>query len=466
MASPPKLDPKPEAGLTDYERRREENIRRNDAILASLRREAAELSSSFRIPSPKRPRRQQPPPQPRSTSPIVLRRSLRTRGIPPSAASAPASPATPPSPPKPKSARFSSALAASLRASADAADGDAAAPVTQDGFDAGKELVMRPADVRRVVPFRILSVRILPLADRTVLAAGNKLGHVGLWDVDGLVEEEEDGDGADRVFQYFPHGGPVGGIVAHPAAPRKIYSCSYWGELCLMDVDKEIFDTIQICEYPIFTLCQAPSNPSCLYFGEGNGELKLFDERMGMVATTWNAHDMRINSIDFHPENPNMLATGSTDRTACLWDLRRMKKKAPESLKVFTHNKTVHSAYFSPSGGMIATTSLDDTVRIFDLDNSDVSCILSHNNQTGRWLSTFKAVWSWNDTDLFIGNMKRAIDVISIDRSENSLSASNTASLQSEYMTAIPCRFALHPYKIGHLACASSGGKVFLWTRV
>ncbi|GJN09789.1 hypothetical protein PR202_ga27825 [Eleusine coracana subsp. coracana] len=92
MASPPKLDPKPEAGLTDYERRREENIRRNDAILASLRREAAELSSSFRIPSPKRPRRQQPPPQPRSTSPIVLRRSLRTRGIPPSAASAPALP--------------------------------------------------------------------------------------------------------------------------------------------------------------------------------------------------------------------------------------------------------------------------------------------------------------------------------------------------------------------------------------
>uniref|UniRef100_A0A0A9DIP0 Uncharacterized protein n=1 Tax=Arundo donax TaxID=35708 RepID=A0A0A9DIP0_ARUDO len=32
--------PQPEAGLTDYERRREENIRRNDAILASLRRKA------------------------------------------------------------------------------------------------------------------------------------------------------------------------------------------------------------------------------------------------------------------------------------------------------------------------------------------------------------------------------------------------------------------------------------------
>jgi WD repeat-containing protein 76 len=216
MASPPG------AGLTEYERRREENIRRNDAILASLRREAAELSASFRAPSPKRPRRQ--PPQPRSTSPVVLRRSLRSRGLPPSNSSdagAPSSPATPPSPPKPRTTRFSSSLAASLRASA-AAVGDASASATEDGFDAGKELVLRPADVRRVVPERILSVRILPLADRTVVAAGNKVGHIGLWDVDGVVEDEDDGDGADGVFEYFPHSGPVAVIVAHPAEPRKV----------------------------------------------------------------------------------------------------------------------------------------------------------------------------------------------------------------------------------------------------
>jgi WD repeat-containing protein 76 len=43
------------------------------------------------------------------------------------------------------------------------------------------------------------------------------------------------------------------------------------------------FDTIQLCDYPIFSLCQAPNNPHCLYFGEGNGELKLFDKRMGKI---------------------------------------------------------------------------------------------------------------------------------------------------------------------------------------
>jgi len=39
--------------------------------------------------------------------------------------------------------------------------------------------------------------------------------------VDGLVEDEEDGDGADGVFRYFPHRGSVGGIVMHPDAQRK-----------------------------------------------------------------------------------------------------------------------------------------------------------------------------------------------------------------------------------------------------
>ncbi|KAJ1267807.1 hypothetical protein BS78_07G086400 [Paspalum vaginatum] len=450
-----------EAALTDYERRREENIRRNETILASLRRKAAELSASLSpTPSfPKRPKKQQPRASPAST--VVLRRSLRTRGVPPS--ESPTSTVTPPSPSKPRTTRLSSSLASALR---DATATEPPPPpeggfCAAGGFDAGRDLVLRPADVRKVVPGRILSVRILPLADRTVVIAGNKYGNIGLWDVDRLVE---DGDGADGVFEYFPHRGSVGGIVMHPAAPRKIYSSSYHGEICLMDIEKENFNIIHLCDYPIFSLCQAPNSPGSLYFAEGN-ELKLFDERMGRVPTTWSLHDNRINSIDFHPENPYTFATSSTDRTACIWDMRSMKKKGPESLNVLEFNRAIQSAYFSPSGNMLATTSLDDTVRIFNVDNFDESCILKHDNRTGRWLSTFKAIWGWNDSNLFVGNMKRAIDVISVNCSEKRLSASYMAFLESEHMTAIPCRFSLHPYKVGHLAGASSGGKVFLWTR-
>ncbi|KAI5011519.1 hypothetical protein ZWY2020_013656 [Hordeum vulgare] len=451
---------RPAAGLTDYERLREENIRRNEAILASLRRKADELSAAIKTAS----KRGRPSNQPRKkpaakTSPGQLRRSLRLSQLPPS--HSPDAEPTPAPPPVPRSTSFASSLASSIIEAVSLAP---PAKVRADDFDAGKELVLTPANVRKVVPDRILGVRVLPLLDRTVVAAGNKLGNIGFWDVDGMVEDEDD-IGADGVFQYLPHRGPVPAIVAHPAAPQKIYSCSYEGEICLMDLEKESFNMIQLCDYPVYSLCQAPDSPSCLYFGDGNGELKLLDERMGKVSATWDSHDNTINSIDFHPEKKHMLATSSTDRTARIWDLRRLKRKKEESLKVLKHNRSVQSAYFSPSGLMLATTSLDDTVRVFCGDDFDRSHSIKHNNQTGRWISTFKAIWGWNDVDLFIGNMKRAIDIISVGGDDSSVSASNSACLESEHMTAIPCRFSAHPYKVGHLACASSGGKVFFWTR-
>ncbi|RLM60555.1 hypothetical protein C2845_PM14G08650 [Panicum miliaceum] len=123
-----------------------------------------------------------------------------------------------------------------------------------------------------------------------------------------------------------------------------------------MDVEKEIFNATYLCDYPAFSLCQAPDNATCLYFGEGNGQLKPFDERVGKVSSKWLLHHDCIGSIDFNPENPNMLVTSSLDSTACLWDLRSMKVLKPESLKVVKHEHSVHSAYFSPSGSFLATT--------------------------------------------------------------------------------------------------------------
>lgn len=135
----------------------------------------------------------------------------------------------------------------------------------------------------------------------------------------------------------------------------QIYSSSYHGEICLMDVEKESFNTIHLCDSPIFSLCQAPDSHSSLYFAEGN-DLKHFDERAGKVSTTWNLHDNRINSIDFRPENPYLFATSSTDRTVRIWDMRSMKNKGPGCLKVWEYSRAIQSAYFSPSGNMLATT--------------------------------------------------------------------------------------------------------------
>lgn len=53
--------------------------------------------------------------------------------------------------------------------------------------------------------------------------------------------------------------------------------------------------------------------------------------------------------------------------------------------------------------------------------------------------------------------MSRGIDVISTSKKNV------VATLKSECMTAIPCRFDVHPYEIGTLAAATSGGQVYVW---
>lgn len=70
-----------------------------------------------------------------------------------------------------------------------------------------------------------------------------------------------------------------------------------------------------------------------------------------------------------------------------------------------------------------------------------------------------RGIWGWDDSSVFIGNMKRGVDIISVTGKKTA------ATLQSELVSAIPCRFDAHPYNKGMLATATSGGQVYIWTQ-
>ncbi|XP_042404056.1 uncharacterized protein LOC121993821 isoform X1 [Zingiber officinale] len=108
-----------------------------------------------------------------------------------------------------------------------------------------------------------------------------------------------------------------------------------------MDVEDGTFNMIHSGDDLIYSICQSAVDTSTIYSAEGAGELKLKAERTRRVSNSWDLHDKRINTIDFNPENPNMMATR-------IWDLRLMKKHQPDSLKTVQHQSSVHSAYFSP----------------------------------------------------------------------------------------------------------------------
>ena len=123
-----------------------------------------------------------------------------------------------------------------------------------------------------------------------------------------------------------------------------------------MDAEKEVFNLVHSCDDAIFCLSQHPNDVKSLYFGEGRGGLSVWDDRTGSVSSQWTLHEDRINTIDFNPQNPNIMATSSSDATVCLWDLRKVDAGKPKSLKIVNHERAVHSAYFSPSGSSLAST--------------------------------------------------------------------------------------------------------------
>ena len=67
-------------------------------------------------------------------------------------------------------------------------------------------------------------------------------------------------------------------------------------------------------------------------------------------------------------------------------------------------------------------------------------------------------MWGWDDTYLYVGNMKRRVDAVSVSQRKT------VYALESPLMSAIPCRYDAHPCVVGMLAGATGGGQVYVWT--
>ncbi|XP_027333074.1 WD repeat-containing protein 76 [Abrus precatorius] len=457
--------------LTEYERKRLDNIRRNHEMIAALKihskatqlskRSSSVANKSYSLKSEKKAKIE---------TPIVIRRSLRTRGIPPDSKALHSDTVTltHSSPTK--------TLTLGPLSMVDAQDGThchrsfveslvsmAQEDTSPEQLVSGKgekkgnneafldlereSLSLDPENIARVVPGRITNVRFFPSSSVKMIMAGNKLGNIGFWNV-----------GESDVYLYRPHRAPISGILVQSHSLSKIYTSCYDGFVRLMDAEKEIFDLVLDSDETIYSLSQPTNEANCLYFGEGGGGLTVWDNRIGKRSSQWVLHESRINTIDFNSKNPHIVATSSSDGTACTWDFRYIDGDKLTALRTFTHKRAVQSAYFSPSGCSLATTSMDDTIGIYSGVNLEDAVTVDHNNQTGRWLSSFRAKWGWDDSYLFVGNMKRGVDVVSAVRRRI------VKTLQSPHISAIPCRFDTHSHELGMLAGATSGGQVYIWT--
>ena len=145
-----------------------------------------------------------------------------------------------------------------------------------------------------------------------------------------------------------------------------------------------------------------------LYFSTLDGSFGIYDMRTPSQKAAglqiFQLSEKKIGGFTLHPLHPHLVATASLDRTLKIWDLRNISGKKGERMPALVgeHESRLsvsHAAW--NSAGQVATASYDDTVKIHDfskcadwgvgteLTDAEMkpSSIVPHNNQTGRWVT-------------------------------------------------------------------------------
>jgi WD40 repeat protein len=178
-----------------------------------------------------------------------------------------------------------------------------------------------------------------------------------------------------------------------------------------------------------------------------------------------------------------------------LWDVRTLgnslqakRTKSPEPLAYYNCGRSINSVYFSPSGKYAVSTTMANKLDIFEdlhlgvaVNRNDGSKKSSknsssnnttiqpknsvrHDNMTGRWLTTFQAVFH-PQLDLFVvGSMRQPRCIELFDPAPTSTTEQHgrlIRTVQGNGITAVVSRLAFHPRMDQLIVCGgNSSGRV------
>ncbi|KAM4675404.1 WD repeat-containing protein 76 [Discoglossus pictus] len=312
--------------------------------------------------------------------------------------------------------------------------------------------------VAKVVKNRIFSVAIHPSQSRSLVAAGDKWGQVGLWDLD--LKSPDDG-----VFMFWPHSRPVCCMQFSPSNSAQLFSLSYDGTVRCGDVSCSVFDEVYRDEESSFSSFDFLS-ASVLLVSDWDAHISLVDQRTPGTSYELQASlGMRsCRTVHLHPLHKDLfVAAGASD--VRVYDIRQLSQKRTQHvLSLPGHTKSVASAYFSPiSGNRILTTCADDRIRVYDSSNMSVAAPLlttiRHNNHTGRWLTRFRAVWDPKEDSCFVvGSMARPRQIEVYHESGDLLHT----FYDSEYLGSVCSINAMHPTR-NLLVGGNSSGRLHVF---
>ncbi|CAG8468543.1 7959_t:CDS:2 [Funneliformis mosseae] len=312
----------------------------------------------------------------------------------------------------------------------------------------------------KVTPGRIYCLSFHPSKEKILVTAGDKQGSLGFWNVN---ESNVDSHGKDecQTFMFEAHTSSITCSKYSPTNSNMLYTCSYDGSIRYFDLNKARFMEAFVNEDFTYTQFDMDPTGQIIYFSTNEGTVGIKDIREPTsVFTGHKLHDKKVGCVSLNPKCPELMVTASLERKMCLWDVRKL---GPDStIQECTFTNAVSSAYWSPTGDKVVSTSFDNFIRVFNYDEErklKERIQIPHNNQVGRWVSAFHASWNPNPNlhpHFIVGNLKRSADIYS------AVTGDLIWNMRDERLTAIPAINAFHP-KLNLIVGGASNGKVVVW---
>ncbi|KAK3314284.1 WD repeat-containing protein [Apodospora peruviana] len=241
----------------------------------------------------------------------------------------------------------------------------------------------------KLVPQRIYAMGFHPTEQKPIIFAGDKEGAMGVFDASQEVSEYPDGgDDDDDASHPYPepiisafktHSRTISSFQFAPGDANAVYSGSYDSSIRKLDLDKgvstQVFAPADADEdLPISSIDIPSTDPNMIIFSTLQGSLGRHDLRTkSATAEIWGLTDLKIGGFSLHPQHPHLVATASLDRTLKIWDLRKISGKGdlrhPALLGEHTSKLSVSHASWS-SAGHVATSSYDDRIKIYSFPDA------------------------------------------------------------------------------------------------
>jgi WD40 repeat protein len=224
-----------------------------------------------------------------------------------------------------------------------------------------------------------------------------------------------------------------------------------------LDQQIRLFDVRNLQTLP--TTNDAPYNARAV-----DAEVLELAESKAQIAS--HRAKLACTSVDWDPRGEKLVGV-SYDDVVKVWDLEPawLHVKAPSSSatsrKVKLEAKTTGlTRWIKSEEGDTGETSSDPLKRSRPEDILAKPIQVPHNNQTGKWLTLFRARFNANpavESHFSMGSMVRHAEIWS---DEGTLLKS---FYDEDYVTAVPAVTCTHPRRAGRLGTGNASGKCTFW---